>query len=115
MAYLTYFITGGIVTTVIIALEESGYRTLSGIAALMPIFTLVSYFFIGTSKNGRAVSEHAQYVLWGTLVAWIPYMIVVALLAPRLGTNKAIIVGLITFFILAFLFTLLVEHYHWFQ
>lgn len=115
MSYLLYFITGGVVTTAIVALEESGHRTLSGVAALVPVFTLVSYFFIGASKNGRAVSEHSQYVLWGTLVAWIPYMIVISLVAPRWGTNKAILAGLITFFVLAFIFTVLVERYHWFQ
>ncbi|EKD57117.1 MAG: hypothetical protein ACD_57C00402G0001, partial [uncultured bacterium] len=93
MAYLLYFVVGGIVTTVIVALEESGYRTISGIAALVPVFTLVSYYFIGASKNGMAVSQHSQFVLCGTLVAWVPYMAVVALAAPRWGANKAILAG----------------------
>jgi len=47
---LIYFFTGGIVTTVIVVLEESGLRLWSGIAALMPIFTLISYLFIGHSQ-----------------------------------------------------------------
>ena len=46
---LIYFVTGGVFTTVIVALEESGHRTLSGLATLVPVFTLVAYVFIGES------------------------------------------------------------------
>ena len=99
--YLVYFLTGGIVTTLIVALENGNSRLLSGFAALVPIFTLVAYFFIGNTKGGVAVSQHAWLVLFGTIAAWVPYMLAVALLAPKIGTQKAILVGLAIFFILA--------------
>src|SRR5271170_1750237 len=93
------FIVGGTVTALIVGLEESGWRTLSGLAALVPVFTIVSYFFIGASKNALAVSQHSKFVLVGTLVSWVPYMAAVALLAPRFGTNKAIGFALALFFV----------------
>ncbi len=49
--YLLYFLTGGIFTILIVALEENGSRFLSGFATLMPIFTLVAYIFISQSKG----------------------------------------------------------------
>ena len=82
------FVVGGTVTALIVGLEESGQRIWSGLAALVPVFTLVSYFFIGASKNAIAVSQHSKFVLVGTLVSWVPYMAAVALLAPRVGGDK---------------------------
>ncbi len=98
---VVYFLTGGVVTTAIVLLEGSSQRLLSGFATLVPVFTLVAYFFIGQTQGGQAVGQHAWLVLWGTIVSWIPYMITVAVLAPKYGTNRAILTGLAVFFILA--------------
>jgi len=112
---LIYFFTGGIVTTLIVSLEESGLRLWSGLAALIPIFTLISYLFIGQSQGGKALSHHAWFVLIGTLVSWVPYMITVALLAPQVSSTSAIGIGLGVFFILATSYLLIVSHYNLFQ
>jgi uncharacterized membrane protein (GlpM family) len=109
---IIYFITGGLFTTLIVVLEQSGFRLLSGLAALIPVFTLVSYVFIGQTQGGLAVSQHAQFVLWGTIISWIPYMIVVAYLSPKIGASKAIIAGMITFFVLATIFILITARYN---
>ncbi len=113
-SYILYFLTGGIFTTLIVAAEESGYRMLSGFATLMPVFTLVAYAFIGETSGPRAVSENAWFVLAGTLVSWVPYMMIVAYVAPRYGSRIAIGAGLAGFFILAAIYLLIVYHYHWF-
>jgi len=112
--YLIYFLTGGVFTVLIVALEERGSRLLSGFATLIPVFTLIAYIFIGESRGGRAVGQHAWFVLVGTIVSWIPYMILVASLAPRLGPRYAIGAGLAGFFILAAVYLGLVHHYHLF-
>lgn len=113
--FITYFIIGGIVTSSIVLLEKSGFRLLSGLATLIPVFTLVSYIFIGQSKGGYAVSQHSKLVLIGTLVSWVPYMIAISDLAPKIGPNKAIGIGLAVFFILAIIFLLVVQRYNLFQ
>ncbi len=110
-----YFLTGGLVTVLIVALEERGSRLWSGLATLAPVFTVVAYLFIGSSRGGQAVSQHAKLVLLGTLVSWVPYMIVVILLAPKLGAGKATAAGLATFTVLAMSYLWLVGHYKWFQ
>ncbi|MDD5454111.1 MAG: GlpM family protein [Candidatus Ratteibacteria bacterium] len=113
--YIIYFVTGGLVTVVIVALESSGHKTLSGLATLIPVFTLVAYFFIGKISGGSAVSQHAKFVLAGTLISWVPYMLTVAYFAPRLGPYKAILIGLAIFFVLAISFTLLSNRFGFFK
>ena len=113
--FFIYFITGGLFTTLIVYFEESNNRLLSGLMALIPVFTLVSYIFIGQSQGGLAVSQNAKFVLWGTIVSWIPYMIAVAYFSPKLGPNKAIVIGMIVFFVLATLFIGVVGRFHLFQ
>ncbi|HTB05551.1 MAG TPA: GlpM family protein [Bacteroidia bacterium] len=112
---IIYFLTGGIVTVAIVLLEKSGYRLLSGIAALMPVFTLVSYIFIGESQGGIAVSKHSQFVLVGTLVTWVPYMLAISYLAPKVGAYKAIAIGMGVFTLLALIFVLIVNKYNLFK
>ena len=99
-----YFITGGLITTMIVVLEGIGQRTLSALATLIPVFTLVAYFFIGQTQGGKAVGQHAKFVLVGTLISWVPYMLVVAYLAPKIGPNRAILAGLAVFFVLALVY-----------
>jgi|SRR3989338_10011379 len=106
---IIYFITGGLFTTIIVALEESGYRTLSGLATLIPVFTLVAYFFIGQTQGSMAVSQHAKWVLVGTLVSWVPYMLVVAYLSPKIGSHNAILLGLAVFFVLALIYIAIIK------
>lgn len=112
---LIYFFAGGIVTTAIVLLEESGLRILSEFATLMPVFTVIAYLFIGESQGGVALSDHAKLVLVGTLVAWVPYMLVVIWLAPHWGTYKSIGSGLAVFFVLVIIFLLFTQHFGWFQ
>jgi len=112
---IIYFLTGGIVTVLIVLLEKSGYRLLSGLATLMPVFTLVSYIFIGEAQGGVAVSKHSQFVLVGTLVTWVPYMLVIGFLSPKIGAYKAIAIGMGVFAVLALLFVYFVGRYNWFK
>ena len=113
-SYSLYFLTGGIFTVLIVALEENGSRLLSGFATLIPVFTLVAYIFIGESRGGAAVGQHAWFVLVGTLASWVPYMVIVAYLAPRLGPKYAIAAGLLGFFACALAYLLIVYHFRLF-
>jgi uncharacterized membrane protein (GlpM family) len=112
---IIYFLTGGLFTAVIVGLEESGRRTLSGLATLIPVFTLVAYFFIGQTAGNTAVSQHAKWVLAGTLVTWVPYMLAIAYLAQKIGSQKAILAGLAIFFVLALAYVAIANRLRLFQ
>jgi uncharacterized membrane protein (GlpM family) len=105
LKYLLYFVTGGIVTTAIIALEESGTPLLSRLAALFPVFTWLAYLFIGQFGTAQQVADHAKFVLVGTIVSWIPYMLAIIYFAPRIGVYKAIAVSILIFVIVALIFS----------
>ena len=68
--YIFSFIIGGVVTVAIVFFESSGFPTLSRLAALFPVFTWLSYLFIGRLEGSEAVSRHSLFVLLGTIVAW---------------------------------------------
>ena len=104
MIYVYAFLAGGAVTVAIAFFEVLGISRLSGFFAIMPISTWVSYLFIGELEGPQVVSRHALFVILGTLVAWMPYMLAIYLLAPRIGTNRAILVALIIFGLLAMAF-----------
>ncbi len=109
------FFVGGIVTALITSFEMSGHRLLSGVATLVPVFTLISYFIIGISKDGQAISQHAKFVLVGTIITWIPYMIAIIYLAPKIGAIRAVGVGLSIFCGLAGVFVFGVEKLNLFR
>lgn len=104
MIYIFSFILGGLITTAIIYFEVSGFPLLSRLAALFPIFTWLSYLFIGKLSGAQEVSRHSLFVLLGTIFAWIPYMLTIYFLAPKIGSAKAIIVAIALFLILALIF-----------
>ncbi len=104
VTYVFSFLVGGVVTTLITYFEISGFPTLSRLAALFPVFTWLSYLFIGEISGPDAVAKHSLFVLLGTLVAWVPYMFTIYFLAPRVGSWKAIGAGIVVFIVLALVF-----------
>lgn len=102
--YIFTFFVGGIVTTAITYFEIAGFPLMSRLAALFPVFTWLSYLFIGKLSGSQAVSDHARFVLLGTLCAWIPYMLVIYYFAPKIGSTHAILLGIGVFLCLALLF-----------
>jgi len=104
MIYFFTFLIGGLVTTLIVYFEASGQPTLSRLAALFPIFTWLSYLFIGKLSGGESISSHSLFVLLGTLFSWVPYMLVIYFLAPKIGSVKAVLLAVAVFLILALIF-----------
>ncbi len=105
--YLLYFAAGGLITTAIVTLEESGMPLLSRLAALFPVFTWISYLFLGQEESAQQIASHAKFVLTGTIVSWIPYMLAIIYFAPRIGVYKAVIAAIAIFLVVALIFSYL--------
>ena len=104
--YILYFIIGGLITTAIVGFEESGLTLVSRIVAIAPVFTWLAYLIIGNSGGtAQEIANHAKFVLIGTLVSWIPYMISIIYFTPKLGINKAVLISLLIFLIIAAAFS----------
>ena len=104
-SYVLYFVIGGLITTLIVVLEESGLTLLSRLAALFPVFTWIAYLFIGGFGTAQQVSEHAKFVLIGTIFSWIPYMLTIVYLAPKLGVHKAVLIAIGVFVVIALIYS----------
>ncbi|MBI5253057.1 MAG: hypothetical protein HY930_01455 [Euryarchaeota archaeon] len=104
MEYISYFITGGGVVTIATWLARMGHPFLSGIALMFPSVTLVSFYFLGKSAGGEAVSASAKSALRATFFLWLPYMTTIIYLTPRLGVNKALLFALAVFLMLALIY-----------
>lgn len=102
LQYLLYFLVGGTVVTAITVLAERGHPLLAGVVTLFPSITVVSFYFIGKSAGNEAVAATARSCLIA-LSVWIPYIVTVIWLSPRIGTNRALLMGVLIFILLAFL------------
>ena len=105
LRYFFYFVVGGMITTIIVGFEQSGFTLISRIAALFPVFTWIAYLFIGSSGTAQQVSEHAKFVLLGTMVSWIPYMLAIIYLTPKIGVNKSILIAIGIFLVISLIYS----------
>ncbi len=104
MIYLFSFIIGGVITASIVLLENIGLPLASKLATIVPVYTWLSYVFFGLEKKDSFVVESAKFTIWGTIFVWVPYMIGIVYLTPRLGIAYSILVSLAIFLILALIF-----------
>jgi uncharacterized membrane protein (GlpM family) len=104
MEYILYFITGGSIVTIVAWLARIGHPFLSGIALVFPSVTLVSFYFLGKSVGREAVSTSAKSALLATFFLWLPYMTAIVYLIPRFGVNKALVLALAVFLMLALIY-----------
>ena len=102
LRYVLYFLVGGTVVTLISVLAERGHPLLAGIMAIFPGITLVSFYFIGKAAGDAAVAATAKACLL-SIPIWIPYALTIVWLSPRIGTNKALVIGVLIFTVLAFI------------
>jgi len=107
--YIFSFILGGLITTSIIAFENSGHPLISRLAALFPVFTWLSYLFIGKLQGPKEVALHSKFVLLGTIFCWIPYMLIIIYLSPKIGATKTIILAILSFIVLAIIYIYIIK------
>ena len=110
LQYIAIFLVGGLTSLSVTFAEVCGYHCLSGLAIVFPTMTVVSYLFLGHITDGVTVSRHALFVVLTTLVAWIPYMLALWYFAPKIGTPKAMGIGLSLFAILTLIFMSFFNH-----
>ena len=95
-----YFLAGGLTVSAGILLANSGNSLLSGLALMFPSVTAVSFYFIGKSMSSEVATASMKSTLASAFIAWLPYMLVLLYLTPKLGLNKAMFFGISTFLII---------------
>ena len=97
---LLYFIAGGTLVTAAVLFAEIGNPFLSGIALMFPSITAVSYYFIGKNVGSTGVAATIKSTIISAFIVWLPYMITLSYLAPRMGVNKALAFSIMVFLII---------------
>lgn len=77
----------------------------SRLAALFPVFTWISYLFLGQTEPPEQIASHAKFVLTGTLASWVPYMLCIIYFSPRIGVYRAIIISVLVFTVIALIYS----------
>ena len=95
-----YFLAGGLTVSGGVLLANSGNSMLSGLALMFPSVTAVSFYFIGKSTGSEIAAASIKSTIAGALIAWLPYMLVMLYLTPKMGLNKAMFFGIITYLII---------------
>ncbi len=108
---LLYFIVGGSAVTAAVLLAEAGNPFLSALAILFPGTSLVSYYFIGKIVGAEAVAISVKSTIVSAFIVWMPYLITLMYLTPRLGIERALIVGVIVFLVMGAAWTFLNNKY----
>lgn len=103
LEYLLYFVAGGSIVSLVVYLAEQGHPFLSGIALVFPSVTMLSFYLIGRTTGSAAVVESAKSALFATFIVWVPYVLVIVYLTPRLGVNSALAGGVLVFIALVLL------------
>ena len=94
LRYLAYFLMGGLTVTLVVLLAEMSHPFLSGMAIVFPAVTVISFYFIGRAAGPEAVTVTARSALYTSAVVWVPYILTVIYFAPRVGVNRAILMGI---------------------
>ncbi len=97
---LLYFLAGGLTVSAGVLLGNSANSALSGLALMFPSVTVVSYYFIGKSMGTEIATASIKSTIATALIAWLPYMLVLLYLTPKMGVNKAMFFGVLTFLII---------------
>jgi len=105
--YILYFIIGGIIVTSSILLARIGHPILGGVLMVLPNLSLVGFYFINKTSGSNAVISTVKSSLIGTVFIWPIYMISLLYFIPKIGVNKALLIGVLISVILAVIFLLL--------
>ncbi len=95
-----YFLAGGLTVSAGVLLANSGNSFLSGLVLMFPSVTVVSYYFIGKSMGSEVATASMKSTISAALITWLPYMLVLLYLTPKMGLNKALFFGILTFLII---------------
>lgn len=95
-----YFIAGGMLVTAAVLFAEIGNPFLSGIALMFPSITAVSYYFIGKSVGSAGAATSIKSTIASAFIVWLPYMLTLSYLTPRMGVNKALVFSIAVFLII---------------
>lgn len=99
--YFFYFLTGGIVVSVVTFFASHAKGLLAAFLANLPVVTMVTFLTIYFESGQKAVVSYAEGLII-MLFPWLAYIFSVVFLTRRTGFLPALIIGISLYLVCAY-------------
>lgn len=106
---MVYFMLGGSIVSAVTFVGSQGKGLLAAFVATFPTMTVLTFALIYSKAGQAATVEYAKGLLFMT-PPWIIYVVCLIILLPRWGFLKSLIVGVLTYMVLAGLVSIVIRH-----
>ncbi|MEP9411428.1 MAG: DUF3147 domain-containing protein [Candidatus Brocadia sp.] len=107
--FIFYFMLGGTIVSVVTFVGSQGKGLLAAFIATFPTMTVLTFSLIYSKAGQAATVNYARGLLLMT-PPWIVYVLCLMFLLPRLGFIKSLIIGILSYMILACIASFAVKH-----
>jgi uncharacterized membrane protein (GlpM family) len=95
--YLLYFLTGGVVVSVVTYFASHAKGLLAAFLANLPVITMITFLTIYFESGQKAVISYAEGLVI-MLFPWLAYIFSVIFLTKRFGFIPSLIIGISLYF-----------------
>lgn len=108
--FILNFMLGGALVSLVTFLGSQGKGMLAAFIATFPTMTVITFALIYNTAGRNATVDYARGLLLMT-PPWIIYVLCLIFLLPRLGFVKSLVIGVITYMILAGCVSIVTKHF----
>ena len=108
--FILHFILGGTIVSVVTFLGSQGKGMLAAFVATFPTMTALTFALLYSKAGQVATVNYAKGLLFMT-PPWIIYVLCLIFLLPRWGFVKSLLVGVLTYMILAGIVSVVARHF----
>lgn len=109
-SFVLYFILGGAIVSVVTYMGSQGKGMLAAFVATFPTMTVLTFTLIYNKAGQASTVNYAKGLLLMT-PPWILYVLCLIFLLPRWGFIKSLIIGIMTYMVLAGVVGIVVKYY----
>ena len=108
-SFILHFMIGGTIVSLVTFIGSQGRGLLAAFVATFPTMTVLTFTLVYTKSGHVATLNYAKGLLLMT-APWVIYVLCLIFLLPRWGFVKSLIVGVLTYMILAGIVSFAVKH-----
>jgi len=100
--YLLYFISGGVIVSVVTYFASHAKGLLAAFIANLPVITLITFLTIYFESGQKDVVSYAEGLIV-MLFPWLAYIFAIIFLSKRIGFIPSLIMGISFYLAIAYL------------
>jgi len=99
--YFLYFLTGGVVVSVVTYFASHAKGLLAAFLANLPVVTMITFLTIYFESGEKAVVSYAEGLVV-MLFPWLAYIFSVVFLTKKIGLLPALVIGVSLYLVCAY-------------